>query len=65
MDMLLTTTPIVIGLLPRHKVRLFLLHKDVGMCEGIPYLYVCGNHDAFVMIQTGCDKFGMFKEEQV
>ena len=29
-----------------------LFHKDVGMYEGIPYLDINGNHDAFVMIQT-------------
>ena len=35
------------------------------MCKGMPYLNVCGNHDAFLMIQTVREKFGMFTEKQV
>ena len=35
------------------------------MFEVMPYLDVRGNHDAFVMIQTVCDKFGMFTEKKV
>ena len=31
----------------------------------MPYLDVCGNHDAFVMIQTVRKKFGMFTEKKV
>ena len=31
----------------------------------MPYLDIHGNHDAFVMIQTVRDKFGMFTEKQV
>ena len=35
------------------------------MSEVMPYLDVHGNHDAFVMIQTVYEKFGMFTEKQV
>ena len=35
------------------------------MCERMPYLDVCGDHDAFVMIQAVREKFGMFTEKQV
>ena len=35
------------------------------MCKGMTYLDVCGNHDALVMIQTFCEKFGMFMEKQL
>ena len=45
--------------------KTLLSKKDVGMCEEIPYLDICGNHDAFVMIQTVRKKFGMFKAKQL
>ena len=41
-----------------------LFQKYVGMCEGMPYLDISGNHDACVMIQTLCDKFGIFTDKQ-
>ena len=43
--------------------KTLLFQKYVGMCKGIPYLDICGNHDAFVMIQTVREKFGMFMEK--
>ena len=48
---------------PEGKTIFF--QKDVGMCNGIPYLDVRGNHNAFVMIQNFREKFGMFTEKQV
>ena len=48
---------------PERKTVMF--QKDVDMCKGMPYLDVRGNHDAFVMIQTFREKFGMFTEKQV
>ena len=42
--------------------KTLFLQKYAGMCEGIPYLGICGNHDAFLMIQTISKKFGMFSE---
>ena len=48
---------------PEGKTLLF--QKDVCMCEGMTYLYLRGNHDAFVMIQTAREKFGMFTKKQV
>ena len=45
--------------------KTFLFKKDVGTCEGIPYLDICENHDALVLIQTAYEKFGLFTEKQV
>ena len=49
--------------MPEGKTILF--QKDVGICKGMPYLDVYGNHDNFVMIQTVRKKFGMFTEKKV
>ena len=35
------------------------------MWEGKPYLDVQYNHEALVLLQTVCDKFGLFTERQV
>ena len=48
---------------PEGKTLMF--QKDVSMCKGIPYLDVHGNHNAFVMIQTVRDKFGVLTDKQV
>ena len=45
--------------------KTILFQKDVGMCEVIPYLDFCGNHDTFVMIQTFHEKFGVSTNKQV
>ena len=35
------------------------------MCKGIPYLDVQDNHEALVLLQTVCEKFGLFTERHV
>ena len=47
------------------EVKTLPFQKDFDMCEGMPYLDIYGNHDAFVMIQIVREKFGMFTEKQV
>ena len=38
---------------------------DTGLCTGMPYLDICENHEALVLIQTVCKNFGKFTERQV
>ena len=45
--------------------KTLLLQKYIGMCEGMPYLDIRGNHGAFVTIQTVHEKFGMSTEKKV
>ena len=35
------------------------------MCKGTPYLDVRDNHEALVLLQTVCEKFGLFTERQI
>ena len=42
-----------------------MFKNDTGICEGMPYLYVRDNHEALVLLQTVCEKFGLFTERQV
>ena len=30
----------------------------------MPYLDICENHDALALIQSACEKFGMFTDKQ-
>ena len=42
-----------------------MFKKDTVMCKGTPYLDVQDNHEALVLLQTVCEKFGLFTERRV
>ena len=46
------------------EVKTLLFNKYAGMFKGRPYLDIRDNHNAFVMIQTVHEKFGIFKEKK-
>ena len=45
--------------------KCLLFKPDTGMCAGMPYLDICENHEALVLVQTVRDNFGKFTERQV
>ena len=47
------------------KGKCFLFKLDTGLCTGMPYLDICENHEALVLIQTVYENFGKFIECQV
>ena len=50
--------------MPSGKCLLFKM-DSTGLCAGMPYLDMCENHEALVLIQTVCENFGKFTERQV
>ena len=49
--------------MPSGKCLLF--KSDTGLYTGVPYLDLCENHEALVLIQTIRENFGKFTERQV
>ena len=45
--------------------KCILFKKETVICNGTPYLDVQDNHEALVLLQTVCEKFGLFTERQV
>ena len=45
--------------------KCLLFKSDTGMFAGMPYLDICENHEALVLIQNVRDNFGKFTKRQV
>ena len=45
--------------------KCLLFKSHTGLCVGMPYLDICENHEALVLIQTVPENFGKFTERQV